>query len=350
MKSILLSIIIVALSAVSAIADTFESWDLPGEGYGTDIIGIAMMSDTEGWALMRYDQLYHFEDGDWHYEFDFPGGTYIGMEYYDNQHIYAYCQGRIHMFNGTSWEFDFDPLPPSGIGDMAVVNPQSIWVFGGEVKRDGKYHQAIHYFDGTSWTTYNNPPGFDYNTIRCLGFGVSDEGWAGGGGGKMGYFYGGEWHAYDSPTTYYRTCSDFANPNYGAMDGQTEAMIYYNGNWYKHTYQFNHTDNYAINDEYITTVVEDGYIIVYHNTQDAAGRGVPAALYSVHATSPHSIWAGGEDGYVCHWVWSDEDIQPTSLGEIKAQFPPVSGTSSSITPPKTKNDWNRLCPQPEYEK
>jgi hypothetical protein len=28
----------------------------------------------------------------------------------------------------------------------------------------------------------------------------------------------------------------------------------------------------------------------------------------------------------------------------------VSGTSSSITPPKTKNDWNRLCPQLEFEK
>jgi hypothetical protein len=38
----------------------------------------------------------------------------------------------------------------------------------------------------------------------------------------------------------------------------------------------------------------------------------------VFATSLHSIWAGGENGYVCHWVW--ENIQPKSLGNIKAMF------------------------------
>jgi hypothetical protein len=348
MKSILLSLSILMLSAAPTIADTFESWDLPGEGYGTEVIGIAMMSDSEGWALMRYDQLYHFKDGEWHHEFDFPGGTYKGMEYYDNQHIYAYTWNRLHMFNGTSWEFDFNPMPPSGPNDMAVVNPQSIWVYGGDVK-DGKYQQDIYYFDGTSWTTYDDPPGFEDLYIYCLGFGASDDGWAGGNAGAMARFYDGSWHAYSSPTAYIRTCSDFANPNYGAMDGYWEAMIYYNGDWYEYPYHLNHTADYAINDEYIVNVSDEGDIIVYHYADDITGTTAAAPLYSVHATSPHSIWAGGEDGYVCHWVWSDEDIQPTSLGEIKAQYPPVSGTSSSITPPKTKNDWNRLCPQPEYE-
>jgi hypothetical protein len=126
-------------------------------------------------------------------------------------------------------------------------------------------------------------------------------------------------------------------------------MIYYNGNWHIYYYHLNHTADYAINDEYIVNACYEGGIIVYHYDDGLTGTSAPVPLYSVHATSPHSIWAGGEDGYVCHWVWSDEDVQPTSLGNIKAQYPPVSGTSSSITPPKTKNDWNRLCPQLEFE-
>jgi hypothetical protein len=166
----------------------------------------------------------------------------------------------------------------------------------------------------------------------------------------MAHFYDGSWHAYDSPTTYTRTCSDFANPNYGAMDGDTEAMIYYNGNWYEYFFYWDFTADYAINDEYIVNVCENYAITIIKDFEPIHSHSTPyIPLYSVHATSPHSIWAGGADGYICHWVWSDEDVQPTSLGEIKAQFPPVSGTSSNITPPKTKNDWNRLCPQPEYE-
>jgi hypothetical protein len=348
MKGILLSIIIVALSAVSAIADTFESWDLPGDGYGTEVLGIAMLSDTDGFALMRFGNVFHWNGEDWT-QVTVLDGQYLGMEYYDSTHIYAHGFSQLYMYDGSSW-VEFSPAPPSGVNDISVISPQSIWVYGGDVK-DGKYLQDLHHWDGVSWTTYEEPPGFEDLYINCLGFGASDDGWAGGDGGTMAHFYDGEWHAYDSPTVYARTCSDFANPNYGAMDGYWEAMIYYNGNWYEYPYQFNFTADYAINDEYIVNVCEDYFIIVYHYSDDVhAGNTGGIPLYSVHATSPHSIWAGGEDGYVCHWVWSDEDIQPTSLGEIKAQYPPVSGTSSSITPPKTKNDWNRLCPQLEFEK
>lgn len=42
-------------------------------------------------------------------------------------------------------------------------------------------------------------------------------------------------------------------------------------------------------------------------------------LCSVHATSPYDIWAGGADGFVCHWSFG-VDVHPASVGQIKAIF------------------------------
>ena len=68
------------------------------------------------------------------------------------------------------------------------------------------------------------------------------------------------------------------------------------------------------------------YLFHYDNFEGGIGTG-GIALYSVHATAPNDIWAGGEDGFVCHWSFSI-DVQPTSLGQIKAMFG-EEGVSSS---------------------
>ena len=351
MKKIFAILLALSLIPICSFGDSFESWNI---GLGNDdVVGIAMVSDTDGWALLHSSNMYHWDGQEWtRYEgpvaltyakgsADGKGSPY-GLEYYDPTHIYNYWVG-LHMYDGTSW-IEFEPPPPFGIDDLKVINPNSIWGFG-------DYYDTC-YWNGTEWIVYQDTPGFGADYIYCIGFGSAEEGWAGGTMGAMAHFYGGAWHAYGPITTGWLSNADFANNSYGVMDGPNVLMTYYNSTWDAGGYLPNiFTDCYAINDEYFALVDENTqtiFILHYDTYFRGYYTGGPP-LYCVHATSPHSIWAGGENGYVCHWVWSDEDIQPTSLGEIKAQFPPESGTSSSITPPKTKNDWNRLCPQLEFE-
>jgi len=347
MKSILLSIGILMLSVAPTIADTFESWNI---GLGNDdVVGIAMVSDTDGWAYLYSSNMYHWDGQQWtRYEgpLGSEGGKQYspGLEYYDPTHIYNYRgYTDLYIYDGYSWN-TFEPPPPC-CTDLKVINPNSIWGCGN--------YSDTCYWNGTEWILYPDIPGFDVSSIYCIGFGSAEEGWAGGGVGQMAHFYDGAWHAYGPITSGWLQNADFANNTYGVMDGPHVSLHYYNSTWDAGGYLPNiFTDCYAINDEYFVEVDENTQtIFLFH--YDTYFRGYYTAgppLYCVFATSPHSIWAGGENGYVCHWVWDGDGVQPSSVGQIKAQYPPVSGTSSSITPPKTKNDWNRLCPQLEYEK
>jgi len=296
----------------------YETWDLGGSGYGHEVMGIAMASEEDGWAVKRYGNLYHWDGEEWSFVMDFPGGgQYAGLEYYDPNHIYAYPGSGLRMYDGTEWSY-FEPEPPSGAADMEVIAPDSIWVKGSDVK-GGKENQSACCWDGVDWTVYNNPEGFDNDYLACLGFGSADEGWAGGDNGAMSHFYDGEWHAYGPLTDCNLVCSSFANPDYGFMAGEGASMTYLDGDWIVHDTGLDFTDCYAVDDEYIVIVLESGEIILIHydNLETAKSTGVP--LYSVHATAPNDIWAGGEDGFVCHWNFSI-DVQPTSVGQIKAMF------------------------------
>jgi len=345
MKSILLSIGILMLSVAPTIADTFESWNI---GLGNDdVVGIAMVSDTDGWALLLSSNMYHWDGQEWK-PYTSPigsigakSGSPYGLEYYDPTHIYDYWLG-LYMYDGTSW-VDFEPQPPFGIEDLKVINPNSIWGYG-------NYYDTC-YWNGTEWTVYQDTPGFGADYIYCIGFGSAEEGWAGGTMGAMAHFYDGAWHAYGPITSGWLKHADFANNSYGIMDGPHVSLMLYQGSWEGGDGLPNiFTDCYAINDEYFAEVAEyPQSIYLFHYNTVFKGHDAGAPLYCVFATSPHSIWAGGENGYVCHWVWDGDDVQPASVGQIKAQFPPESDLSPNKPPPQTQKDCNRLCPQMEFE-
>jgi hypothetical protein len=167
----------------------------------------------------------------------------------------------------------------------------------------------------------------------------------------MAHFYDGAWHAYGPITSGWLQNASFANNTYGVMDGPHVSMWYYNSTWEAGGYLPDiFEDCYAINDEYFVEVSSNFQTIyVFHGDTYTKGYYTDAPLYCVHATSPHSIWAGGENGYVCHWVWDGDGVQPSSVGQIKAQFPPESDLSPNKTLPKNQNDCNSLCPQLEFE-
>ncbi len=192
-----------------------------------------------------------------------------------------------------------------------------------------KANTSILHWDGVEWEYWNEPPGFENDVVYCLGFGSADEGWAGGDNGAMSNFYGGEWHGYGPLTDCNLVCSSFANPDYGMMAGEGAFMIYYGGSWDVHDELPNvFTDCFAINNEYLV-MVSDNHKTIYimHYDYYEIGKYTGVEMYSVFAISPHDIWAGGEDGFVCHWDWG-VDVQPSSVGQIKAMFG-GDGVSSS---------------------
>lgn len=98
-------------------------------------------------------------------------------------------------------------------------------------------------------------------------------------------------------------------------------MIYYGGSWDVHDAVPNiFTDCFVINNEYLV-MVSDNHKTIYimHYDYYEIGKYTGVEMYSVFATAPNDIWAGGEDGFVCHWNFNI-DVQPTSVGQIKAMF------------------------------
>jgi hypothetical protein len=347
MKIILTALLAMILVPLASFGDSFESWTI---GQGNDyVLGIAMASDTDGWAYLMASNLYHWDGQQWTY-FGIPFASKDGkvsagdkgfshvLEYYDPTHIYLYLWSYgLFIYNGTSWVM-FDPQPPLAIEDLKVINPDSIWAFG-----EGR---RTCYWNGKEWKTYILPEDV---SADCIGFGSAEEGWLGGVVGSMAHFYHGAWHTYGPITTGWIEHADFANNDYGMMVGLNTLLIYYQGSWEVHdTLPEIFADCYATNDEYIAIAVEYPQgIYLFHNNTIIKGHAADAPLYCVFATSPHSIWAGGENGYVCHWVWAD--MQPTSLGVIKAQFPPETDLSPNKMSTQTQNDCNPLCPQLEFE-
>jgi hypothetical protein len=276
-----------------------------------------MISDTDGWAILRGGYYYHWDGSQWTYAGPSGGSLYMGMEYLDPNHIYAYGLTYLNFYNGSYWDY-FSPPPPTSCMGLQVLSPDDIWTAGStEVSN---VNTSILHWNGSEWQYWNDPPGFESSYVYCVGFGSSDEGWAGGITGAMSHYYAGEWHAYTPLTDKWLRCADFANPNYGFMGGDGVQMFYISGTWDVDETLLNYTDCYCVNDEFTVAVIDDGIILVYHYGTLYSGvstDGIP--LYSVFALSPYDIWAGGEDGFVCHWTYSDE-VQPASLGNIKAMF------------------------------
>ena len=60
MRDIILLTFIALLLPAWANGDTYETWDLPGSCWGSEVMGMAMVSDTDGWALQLDGRIYHW--------------------------------------------------------------------------------------------------------------------------------------------------------------------------------------------------------------------------------------------------------------------------------------------------
>jgi hypothetical protein len=317
MRTIICFLSIICFLPTLAFSWTYETWNLGGGPYNNEVRGIAMTSPTDGWAVIDQGYVYHWDGNQWSYYDDIGGAGYKGMEYFDPNHIYAYGATSLNFYNGSYWDY-FSPSPPTGCLGLQVLSPDDIWAAG--TSDIANLSTSILHWNGSEWQYWNDPPGFEDSIVYCVGFGSSDEGWAGGITGAMSHYYDGEWHAYTPLTSLWLRCADFANPNYGMMAGDGVRLFYLSGVWEANETGLYFTDCYCINDQFTAAVVEEGVTLVYHyGTLYSVGGTGEVSLYSVFALSPYDIWAGGEDGFVCHWTYSDE-VQPTSLGNIKAMF------------------------------
>jgi photosystem II stability/assembly factor-like uncharacterized protein len=170
--------------------DYFLQWDgskwrnWPHPSPGKNVYGLAMVSDTSGWA--------------------------VGED------------GLIFEFDGIEWTGVTSPTTET-LRRVRVVSKDSAWAVG-----DGG--TVLHY-DGSSWEAVNFPPSVD---LRDLSFLADDDGWVVGAVASLYHYDGATFTRADSPDRdmNYRCC-DFVGTNLGWAAGDEMHIARYTDSAWK---------------------------------------------------------------------------------------------------------------------
>jgi len=201
-------------------------WDvatLPGVELGP-LYAVAVVEDSgDAWAAGGGDYFLHWDGTQWRtWPHPSPGKNVYGLAMVSDTAGWAVGDdGLIFEFNGTSWTAVASPTNET-LRRVRVLPSGAAWAVG-----DGG---TVIRYDGSSWETVSFPPSVD---LRDVCFVAEDDAWVVGAVASLYHYDGATFAKAGSPDPDIGyLCCDFVGPNLGWAGGDEMHLSRYNdGAW-----------------------------------------------------------------------------------------------------------------------
>jgi Tfp pilus assembly protein PilV len=213
---------------------------------GNDVLGIYMVSSTDGWAAGASGKIWHY-NGSWSEHTDTGTETWNDIICTSASNCWAVGNsGALAQYNGTSWTESTIPSS-ANINAIYALSSSDIWAVG----RSGK----IWHYNG-SWQTPTIVGSDTWNDIICTS---ASNCWAVGNNGVLAQYNGTSWTGSTiSPTDDIFGIYALSDSSIWAAGANGNIWKYASGSWTLHTntggerwndlYFVNANDGFAVGD------------------------------------------------------------------------------------------------------
>ena len=273
----LLSVAMVSASEGWAVSDygdilhyTGGSWQTVASPTSNFLYSVAMVSASEGWAVGDYGTILHYTGGSWHSVASPTNGTLYSVAMVSASEGWAVGVGILH-YTGGSWKTVVSETFHS-LHSVAMVSASEGWAVG-------TINGAIMHYTGGSWQSVASPTANELYSVAMVS---ASEGWAVGWNGTILHYTGGSWQSVASPM---------------AITLNSVAMVSASEGW-------------AVGGPYFSP---GGYRSILHYTggswQSVASQDAPA-LNCVAMVSASEGWAVGNNGAIMHYTGGGTALSP----------------------------------------
>lgn len=318
---VLMTLLLVCLSAGSAHAQKFPGWRLLANGNNT--LAVAELNDvvwigTAGSGLVRFDKQTHQMTTYTRLNSLLPDNWVQALAVDSSQRLWIGTRRGLTMIDGDTWSV-YDTIgngyPAPGIGSIAVGRGSDIWAAGGGLSTAGLLR-----FDGANWHVYSPEDStFAVNKVTCVATTTDGGVWVGTDQYGIYYFDGVHWEEKG-----FNTYPELITTLDVASNGDVCA-----GMWHGNIMRYDGDDwhgRFASNTIHVVKAIDDSSTIA--GSADGLLLLKNDSIYTLSADQPHieihGLVAAHDGGY---WLASNRGLVRYNNG-TREVFP----TSTSILP------------------